>query len=427
MNVLVLMGGNSAEREISLKTGAGIVAALTQRGHRVLAGDPGTGRLVSAEHLALAGGEGGAVSDLPAGSTGNAGNKSSAGNKGAGEGAGTAGGGSHPQRMLAEHTQALIGAAAAAAATDVVFIALHGGAGEDGRLQALLELAGKAYTGSGPLASGLAMDKVMAKRLFAWAGVPTPEWVDLPVVEARALCGALGFAGAVGAGAGGTRAGAAGARAAGAGAAPAALAELGGLPIVVKPVDQGSTIGVTVVHSWGELEGAIETAGHFGDRVLIERYIPGRELAVGVLGDRALPAVEIEPTRDVYDYQCKYTKGMSRYTCPARLDESVALKVEEAALTAFRVLGCADFARVDVRLTPDGHPYVLEVNTIPGMTETSLLPMAARAAGMSYGELVERMCELALARRRRPGRRPQSGAPAAGDPDASLPASSRTG
>ncbi len=359
MNVLVLMGGASAEREISLKTGAGIVAALIQRGHRVLAGDPGTGRLVAGERLAL-GQAAGEATSVAAGSHEMV----------------AVGSDRHP--VLAEHTHDLL--KGAAGQVDVIFIALHGGAGEDGRLQALLELKEMAYTGSGPLASGLAMDKVMAKRLFVWAGVTTPEWVDMPVAAARVVAG----------------------ESAAKKSPPSALSHLGGLPIVVKPVDQGSTIGVTVVHAWTDLEAAVEAAAHFGDRVLIERYIPGRELAVGVLGDRALPVVEIEPTRDVYDYQCKYTKGMSRYTCPARLDEEVALRVEKEALAAFHVLGCSDFARVDIRLTPDGKPYVLEVNTIPGMTETSLLPMAAKAAGMSYAELVERMCELALARRAGP-------------------------
>jgi D-alanine-D-alanine ligase len=285
-------------------------------------------------------------------------------------------------------TPALVPAAGDRDGIDVAFLALHGRYGEDGTLQGLLDLLGIPYVGSGTLSSALAMDKVMAKRLFAWGGVPTPEWVDLPIAEARALAAAAKP---------------------NPGSPPLPLAALGGLPIVVKPVDQGSTIGVTVVHAWSELEGAVDAAARYGDRVLIERYIPGRELAVGILGDQALPAVEIEPTRDVYDYECKYTKGMSRYTCPARIDEKLARRVEEAALAAFRLLSCADFARVDVRLAPDGTPYVLEVNTIPGMTETSLLPMAAQAVGLSYEQLVERMCELAVARRQRGGRRPAAG------------------
>jgi D-alanine-D-alanine ligase len=362
VNILVLMGGSSAEREISLKTGAGIVAALRRQGHHVLAGDPGTGRLVTGERLALEGG----------------GEKPAAGAEGARAAS------SERLPALAEHTHALL-RAREASDIEVVFIALHGGHGEDGTMQALLELAGKPYTGSGPLASGLAMDKVMAKRLFVWAGVPTPEWVDLPVAEARALGAAASPV------------------ADGPAAPPPALERLGGLPIVVKPVDQGSTIGVSIVQAWSELPGAVEVAAAYGERVLIERYIPGRELAIGILGDRALPVVEIEPTKGVYDYECKYTKGMSRYTCPARLEDAVARRVEAAALGAFRVLGCADFGRIDVRLDPGGHPHVLEVNTIPGMTETSLLPMAARALGLSYEALVERMCELALARHRQGG------------------------
>jgi D-alanine-D-alanine ligase len=168
---------------------------------------------------------------------------------------------------------------------------------------------------------------------------------------------------------------------------------------VVKPVDQGSTIGLTIVERWADLPAAVAEAGRFGARILFERFIPGRELAIGILGRDVLPIVEIEPTKAVYDYECKYTKGMSRYICPAKIDPTVARAAQQAALGAFEVLGCADFGRVDVRLTPDGRPYVLEVNTIPGMTETSLLPMAAAEAGIPYDELVERMCTLALARR----------------------------
>jgi D-alanine-D-alanine ligase len=171
---------------------------------------------------------------------------------------------------------------------------------------------------------------------------------------------------------------------------------------VVKPVSQGSTIGLSIIHAWQELPKAVELASGFDSRILFERYIPGRELAIGILGDQALPIVEIEPTKGVYDYECKYTKGMSRYSCPARIEEAVTREVLDVALRAFRTLGCADFGRVDVRLAPDDRPYVLEVNTIPGMTATSLLPMAAGAVGTSYEELVERMCELALSRRQAP-------------------------
>lgn len=369
MNVLVLMGGGSAEREISLKTGAGIVEALRERGHHVLAGDPATGRLGSGDpRLELAG--------------------PSAGSSGP----------RAPLSVLADLTETLVNADKEAARIDVVLVALHGGMGEDGTLQTLLELAGRTYTGSGPLASGLAMNKVLAKRLFVWAGVPTPEWLDLAADDARALAREV-IASAPGS----------------ALAAPARLAHLGGPPIVVKPTSQGSTIGLTIVESWPELPEAVELAAGFDESVLFERYVPGRELAVGILGDQALPVVEIEPTKGVYDYECKYTSGMSRYTCPARLPEEVTRRVHLVALTAFETLGCADFGRVDIRLAPDQQPYVLEVNTIPGMTATSLLPMAASAVGISYEELVERMCELAMTRRGRsgpaPGRPPVTDSP----------------
>jgi D-alanine-D-alanine ligase len=366
MNILVLMGGDSTEREISLRTGAGIVAALESRGHRVLAGDPATGRFARGEVL----GRGAQAQGAIAG-----------GNAGAAESHADPTGGASAL-VLAEHTQALL-TAREAAAVDVIFIALHGGAGEDGSLQTLLELAGRPYTGSGPLASGLAMDKVMAKRMFEWAGILTPDGIELYGPAARALAKEVAPSPS------------------GAWAAPESLRHLG-LPLVVKPVDQGSTIGLTIIQSWSELRGALEEALRYGERLLCERYIPGRELAIGILGDQALPIVEIEPTKDLYDYECKYTKGMSRYTCPAKLDPAVAKTAQTAALKAFQVLNCADFGRVDVRLAPDGRPFVLEVNTIPGMTETSLLPMAAAAAGMTYEALVERMCELALARRSRP-------------------------
>jgi D-alanine-D-alanine ligase len=367
MNVLVLMGGLSAEREISLRTGSGIVAALERRGHRVLAGDPATGRLARGvaqlEAAAAPPAAAGAPAALP----------STAGPAAAHAAL------AHGGLVLADRTQALL-TAQEAAGVDVVLIALHGGAGEDGTLQTLLELAHRPYTGSGPLASALAMDKVMAKRLFAWAGIPTPEWVDMTAAEASAVAEALAPASA------------------GAWTAPPEFAALG-LPLVVKPVDQGSTIGLTIVQRWEDLAGAVTEAGRFGPRILFERFIPGRELAIGVLGRDVLPIVEIEPTHAVYDYACKYTKGMSRYICPAKIDPTVARAAQKAALGAFEVLGCADFGRVDVRLTPDGQPYVLEVNTIPGMTETSLLPMAAAEAGIPYDALVERMCQLALARR----------------------------
>lgn len=325
MKVALLMGGRSAEREISLRTGRGIAQALRNLGHEVAAIDAANGRL------------------LPAGDEERA-------SLGPGE-----------ERGLI--------ASAALTSTDsvreaeVVFVALHGGAGEDGTVQALLDLTGKPYTGSGMLASALAMNKAMSKRVFEREGIPTPRWI---LVER------------------------------GAGPAEVDAESLGGYPLVVKPNEQGSTVGLTIVTRPEALPEALDLAFEYGDQVVIEAFIPGRELTVAVLGNEALPVVEIRPRSGHYDYEAKYTSGMSEYFCPADLPEAVAAKVRDLGLRAARALGCRGVSRVDFRLGPGDAPYCLEVNTIPGMTPTSLVPMAAKACGMSYDQLVGRMIELAL-------------------------------
>jgi D-alanine-D-alanine ligase len=328
MKVIVLMGGTSAERDVSLTTGTGIAAALRRLGHEVVAMDAAGARI------------------LPAGREAEAGRL---------EAAAGAGGPVSPAALV--QSPALAGA-------DAVFIALHGGVGEDGTLAALLDLLGKPYTGSGMLASGLAMDKAMSKRLFEHAAIPTPRWLLLPADG------------------------------------PAPLSEdlepLGGLPVVVKPNDQGSTVGLSLVREAGDLAGAFAVAARFSHGVLVETYVPGRELTVGVLGDEALPVVEIFPEGGLYDYKCKYTAGKSRYECPAALEAGLASRIRELGLRAFQVLGCRGVARVDFRLDPEGRPYCLEVNTVPGMTPTSLVPMAAKARGLSYDDVVARMLELGL-------------------------------
>jgi D-alanine-D-alanine ligase len=262
--------------------------------------------------------------------------------------------------------------AAAVNEAEVVFLALHGGAGEDGTIQALLELAGKPYTGSGVLASALAMDKAVSKRMFRDEGIPTPEWVVLsagdepPMVDVEAL---------------------------------------GGYPLIVKPNTEGSTVGLTVVTRAQDLPDAVALAAEYGPDVLVERYIPGRELTVAVLGDEALPIVEIKPKGGFYDYEHKYTAGMSEYFCPADLPEPLAARIRDLGLRAAQALGCRGVSRVDFRLSPANEPYCLEVNTIPGMTPTSLVPMAAKARGLSYDQLVSKMLDLAVAEWRRRHRR----------------------
>ena len=325
MKVAVLMGGRSAEREISLKTGQGVAGALRALGHDATSVDAADGALLPAGDEVAAARTAAVVGGLPL------------------------------------RAQVGVVDVAAVREADIVYIALHGTFGEDGRIQALLELAGKRYTGSGVLASALAMDKVMSKRMFVHDGVPTPRW------SARR-----------------------------AGERPDArdLEVCGGLPVVVKPSEEGSSVALTIVERAADLGPAFVEAALHGDIVLIEEYIPGRELTVAVLGDEALPIVEICPKEGFYDYHNKYTQGRTDYFCPADLPEPLAARIRELGARAARVLGCTGVSRVDFRLSPRGEPSCLEVNTIPGMTPTSLVPMAARAVGLSYEDVVARTLEL---------------------------------
>jgi D-alanine-D-alanine ligase len=227
-------------------------------------------------------------------------------------------------------------------------------------VQSLLDAAGIAYTGSGPLGSALAMDKDVAKRLFQWAKVPTAPWVMWP--------------------------------------APWGEIERLGLPLIVKPSKVGSTVGLTVVRSALGIEAAVETALRYDDEVMVERFVPGRELTVGVLGDQALAVGEIIPSQEIFDYECKYTPGMSREIFPADLPERVSQQVRSLALAAHRALKLRDFSRVDFRLSPDGVPHCLEANTLPGLTRTSLFPQSAAAVGTDFGELCDVICRLTLRR-----------------------------
>jgi D-alanine-D-alanine ligase len=260
---------------------------------------------------------------------------------------------------------------------EVVLIALHGGAGENGTLQALLELAGKPYTGSGVMASALALNKAMSKRVFEQAGIPTPPWL---LVEAEGPLATALLAAEI----------------------PPAVAALG-LPLVVKPNEEGSTVGLTIVKEWAAVPAAFREAARYGHEILLEQFIEGRELTVAVIGDSALPIVEIRPKSGFYDYESKYTAGRSDYFCPADLPGALAERVRSLGVEASRALDCRGVTRTDFRLDSNDVPWCLEVNTIPGMTPTSLVPMAAKAAGMSYEQVVQRMLDLALdeARRRR--------------------------
>jgi len=328
MKIAVLMGGRSSEREISLRTGQGVAQALRNLGHDVTSVDGADG------------------STIPAGREEAAAPKL--------------------EQVLKHPVSQMLGAVQAPAVrdADVVFIALHGTYGEDGIIQAALELAGKVYTGSGVLASAVAMDKAMSKRVFEREAIPTPHWVVLEAgVPGRSIDTSL----------------------------------LGGYPLVVKPNAEGSTVGLSIVRHPSELDPALERASHHDHQILVEEYIEGRELTVAVIGEEAFPVVEIKPKSGFYDYESKYTKGRTEYTCPAPLDKELGRHLRELSVECAAVLGCRGVVRVDFRLSEEEEPYVLELNTVPGLTPTSLVPMAAAAKGMTYDQLVGRMVDLALA------------------------------
>jgi len=245
-------------------------------------------------------------------------------------------------------------------ADQIAFLVLHGRQGEGGSLQALLDLAGVTYTGSDMVGSALAMDKDLAKRLFRAAGVPTPDWAMWPA-DQRAI-------------------------------------EALGLPLIVKPSREGSTVGLTVARTRRDLEPAVRVAQQYDDQVVLEAFLPGREFTVGVLGDRALAVGEIIPKHEIFDYECKYTPGMSQEIFPARIDSALTARIQELALAAHHALKLRDFSRVDFRLDAGGAPQCLEVNTLPGLTRTSLLPQSAAAVGIDFGTLCQTVCDLALRR-----------------------------
>jgi D-alanine-D-alanine ligase len=252
---------------------------------------------------------------------------------------------------------------------DVAFVAMHGVGGEDGTAQELLEILGIPFTGPGAAACGRCMDKALAKHSIREAGVPTPDWFAFNQAAFREL----GAADALG-----------------------QLERNLGFPLVVKPSRGGSSLGIKFAGSASEVPQALVSAFSYDDRVLLERFLDGRELAVSVIGDEALPVVEALPAEgDRYDFEARYEIGRTRFVAPAELGAEEERAVVEAALATYRALGCAGFARVDLILTAEG-PGVLEANAIPGLTDTSLLPQAAEAAGMSFEDLVSRILDLAL-------------------------------
>lgn len=330
LRIAVLMGGTSAERDVSLASGIRITEALRTQGHEVVAVDTVAGVLSAADEQRLL--AGGVVKTAPP-----------------------------DTKSLIRMNAAMQGTLKSLPRADVLFLALHGGQGEDGTLQALLDLTGVPYTGSGHLSSALAMDKDLSKHLFRAAGVPTADWLMAPatVEEVRA---ALGF------------------------------------PVIVKPSKQGSTVGLSIVKTPEQLAPAIEAALEHDDEVMIEQFIAGRELTVGILGDDVLPVGEIISKNEIYDYEAKYTPGMAVEEFPAKLTRAEAETVQQLAKKAFDALKLRGYARIDFRMSTDGTFYCLEANTLPGMTQTSLIPQAAAAAGISFPELCDRIVQIALAK-----------------------------
>jgi len=331
MRITVLAGGATGERAVAFAGAAQIVAALRGRGHTVAVVDTTSGLLSEAAEARL----------LAEGTLGP-------------EPQDVAGLVEREREMLADGLARIPNVREA----DVLFLSVHGGRGEGGTLQAVLDVIGVPYTGSGPLGSALAMDKDLSKRLFRAAGVPVPAWFMTPV-------------------------------------GPEDVTTALGWPVIVKPSNGGSTIGLTLVRSAKGLDQAVELAARYDRAVMVEQFIPGRELTVGVLGDVPLPVGEIVPKHELFDYECKYTPGMSEETFPARLDSRLTRQLQELALTAHRALKLGGYSRIDFRLSPEGDIFCLEANTLPGMTRVSLLPQAARAAGIDFPVLCERICRLA--------------------------------
>ncbi|HTU68289.1 MAG TPA: D-alanine--D-alanine ligase [Steroidobacteraceae bacterium] len=333
MKIAVLFGGTSEERDVSIASAAQVIPVLRSLGHDVVAVDTAVGRLEGAAERKLLESR---VAPVPP----------------------------SDQSIASLRSGALANPASSIdpRQVDVVFLALHGGAGEDGRVQAMLDLAGLAYTGSNHIASATAMDKDLSKRLFRAAGVPTADWLMSPV-SAEAVAAQLGW------------------------------------PVVVKPNKQGSTVGLSVVREPGKLAAAIELGHRYDDEVMIERFVPGREFTVGILDGQALAVGEIIAPGEVFDYQSKYQVGGAREVFPAELSAEETETVRRYGVLAHRALKLGAYSRVDFRRDAEGRFWCLEANSLPGMTGTSLLPQSAQAAGIDFATLLGRICAGAVGRK----------------------------
>ncbi len=335
MRVAVICGGRSAEREVSVASATNVLKALRGQGHEAIAVDLERGRLGRADEARLLSAEIGSVPPVDKGGIENV---------------------KLPARF------AWLTDAGCGGSSDVLFLAVHGGAGEDGTLQAVLETAGFPFTGSGFRGCALAFDKDTAKRLFLSAGVPTPRWLMAPC-------------------------------------SPEEVGARLGWPVVVKPNKQGSTVGLSLAKGPADLKPAIAAALRYDDEAMVEAFVPGRELTVGVLEDRALAVGEIVcPDGGIFDYATKYRPGAAQEIFPAPLSQAETETVRNLALRAHRACRLRDYSRVDFRLDGAGRWWCLEVNSLPGLTPTSLFPQSAAATGIGFPELCERICRLAMKR-----------------------------
>jgi D-alanine-D-alanine ligase len=341
-DILVLAGGESAEREVSLSSAGAVAESLLKSGHRIRVIDTFDGKFLTDQSGRFI-----ADSDSPA----------------------------HPENALPMQARRMYDPILAGelarvkqGGVDLVFNALHGGAGENGIMQALLDLIGIPYTGSPTAASAVAMNKDISKRIMKSLDIPTAEWMRFDRPEEKSM----------------TR----------------ISEEIKNrpirLPLIVKPCDGGSTVGLTLVETGDRLSQGVEAAFAVSDSIIIERYLKGREITIAVLDGQALPPVEIRPSHKLYDYTCKYTSGKSQYVCPAEIDDHIVRDLSDDAVLFYKTIGCRGYARVDFIVASDGEYICLELNTLPGMTELSLFPMAARAAGLEFDRLLEKLCHLAL-------------------------------
>lgn len=336
MNIALLTGGLSSEREVSLSSGRGILSGLRNLGHSVIVIDPIYGKELTTEEIIF---------------------KDTVSKQ-------------YPtlekiKLLQEEGSRKLIDCINSDLFnnTELVFIGLHGKFGEDGKIQTLLDLRGLKYTGSGVQSSFVAMDKDLSKLIFERNGILTPDWMVLYNSKEANYHECV---------------------------------KLFGNPIVIKPNDEGSTVGLTIVKDETEFNKGIDIAFHYSEKVLVEKYIKGRELTVAIIDEVAYPVIEIVPNEGFYDYEHKYSKGMSNYVCPAVIDNNIAEEAKKLALDAYKALNCKVYARVDFLLTDSNKLYCLEVNTLPGMTELSLVPMAAKTLNMDFKDLIKKIIDSSL-------------------------------